>query len=437
MRTLIEHAWILTMDEEMREFYDGQIVIEDERIVYVGEAKQQEHIDEIINAKNQFVLPGMINTHSHVAMIPFRSLGDDCKDRLRRFLFPLENACVNEKLVYSASCYGIAEMLCSGITTFADMYYFMDEVAKACEFLGIRAVLGETIIDQETCDAKNAKEALNLAENFMKEWYEHPLITPMIAPHATNTNCKENFIEALRLARKYKTLMMTHVAEMDYEMRYFQETYQMTPIQWLASIDCLDEHVLAVHCIHIDEGDIALLKKHNAKVSHCPVSNVKAGKGIAPIKSLVEHNVPVGFGSDGPSSGNTLDLFTQMRMFACLQKTKYHDRSLFPAKEIVRLATIEGARVLGMQEEIGSLEVGKKADIIFVSLDAIHMFPVHDPYSVLVYSANANDVSNVFVNGKHIVKNKQLHKDILEVKHRLQEQMKEFNEKAMELIKQS
>ena len=435
MRILIEHAWILTMDEDMREYQDGQIVIEDEHIVYVGEAKNHDYIDEIINASNQLVLPGMVNTHCHVPMIPFRSLGDDCKDRLRRFLFPLENACVNEELVYAASCYGIAEMLCAGITTFADMYYFMDEVAKASEYLGIRAVLGETIIDQETCNAKNAKEALQIAEKFMNNWQHHPLITPMIAPHATNTNSKENFVEALRLARQYNTLLMTHVAEMDYEMTYFQKTYQMTPVQWLASIDCLDEHVLAVHCIHMNEQDIELLKQHHVKVSHCPVSNVKAGKGIAPVKAFIENGIPVGLGTDGASSGNTLDLFIQMRMFAGLQKTKYHDRSLFPAKEIVKLATIEGAKALGMQQEIGSIEVGKKADIIMVSLDAMHMFPVHDPYSVLVYSANASDVSDVFVNGKHVVRHKLLHKDVIQIKQNLQGVMKEFQEKAKELSK--
>lgn len=433
MRILIEHAWILTMDEAMREYQDGQIVIEDERIVYVGKKQQHADIDKVIDASNQLVIPGMINTHSHVPMVPFRSLQDDCKDRLRRFLFPLENACMDAELVYAAACFGIAEMLCAGITTFADMYYFMDEVAKASEELGIRAVLGETILDQETCDASNAKEALIIAEKFMKDWQNHPLITPMIAPHATNTNCVENFNEALRLAKKYQTLLMTHAAEMDYEMTYFQKTYGMTPIQWLASIDCLDEHVLLVHCIHMNEQDIELLKKYNVKVSHCPVSNVKAGKGIAPIKDVVQQGIHVGLGTDGPSSGNTLDLFIQMRMFAGLQKTKYHDRSLFPAKEIMKLATIEGAKALGMHKDIGSLEVGKKADIVMVSLEGMHMFPLHDPYALLVYSANASDVSDVFVHGKHVVKQKRLHKDVVKMKQRLHEAMKDFYKKAMEL----
>lgn len=435
MRTLIKNAWILTMNEKMQEYKDGQIVIEDDKILYVGKPKEFDSIDDIVDAKNCLVLPGMVNTHCHVSMLPFRSLQDDCPDRLRRFLFPLENACMNEDLAYYGACYGTGEMLLSGITTFADMYYFMDKVALACEKMGIRAVLGETIIDQPTCDAKNAVEALKIGEKFIEEWKHHPLITPMLAPHATNTNTEEIFRKAMEIVKKHDTLMMTHVAEMDYEMTYFRNKYNMTPIEWLESISCLNQHVLAVHCIHINEADIQLMKKHDVKVSHCPVSNLKAGKGIAPAKDIMENGVAMGFGTDGASSGNTLDLFIQMRMFAGAQKTKYHDRSLFPAKEIVRIATIEGAKALRIDEQIGSLEVGKKADIVLISLESAHMFPVYDPYSILVYSANASDVKDVFVNGKQVVSDRKLKVDLSILREQLQKEMKEFSKKAEELSK--
>ena len=239
----------------------------------------------------------------------------------------------------------------------------------------------------------------------------------------------------MEIVKKHDTLMMTHVAEMDYEMTYFRNKYNMTPIEWLESISCLNQHVLAVHCIHINEADIQLMKKHDVKVSHCPVSNLKAGKGIAPAKDIMENGVAMGFGTDGASSGNTLELFIQMRMFAGAQKTKYHDRSLFPAKEIVRIATIEGAKALRIDEQIGSLEVGKKADIVLISLESAHMFPVYDPYSILVYSANASDVKDVFVNGKQVVSDRKLKVDLSILREQLQKEMKEFSKKAEELSK--
>lgn len=435
MRTLIKNAWILTMDSKRNEYRHGQLVMEDDRIVYVGDAISHRNIDKVIDAENCIVLPGMVNTHCHVPMIPFRSLGDDCPDRLRRFLFPLENACMNRELTYLSARYGIGEMLLSGITAFADMYYFMEDVAKACEEIGIRAVLGETIINQPTCDAENAYKALEIGEDFIRKWKGHALISPMLAPHGTNTVTEDIFQKTMEIVKKYDTLCMCHVSEMDYEMSYFRDKFQMTPVEWLKSIDCLNEHLLAVHCIHLTDSDIELMRKYNVKVSHCPVSNLKAGKGIAPVRDMVNQHLAVGLGTDGASSGNTLDLFIQMRMFAGAQKTKYHDRSLFPAKEIVALSTIEGAKALRMEKEIGSLEIGKKADIILVSLDAPHMFPIHDPYSLLVYSANASDVRDVFVNGKHLVKDRKLAVDFTQLKKDLQYAMTDFCKKAEELSK--
>lgn len=435
MRTVFRHGWVLTMDEAMHEYHPGYVVVEDDAIVDIGndDPSLQFTCDEEIDAHNCIIMPGMINCHSHISMIPFRSLGDDCKDRLRRFLFPLENACMTKELAGAAAEYGSWEMLSNGITTFADMYYFPDEVAKACVRAGIRAFIGESVIDQPTCDARNRDEGLANAEQFIADWIDHPLIRPIIAVHATNTVHEETFIKGMDIALRNDVQLMCHVSEMDYEMTYFKDTYNMTPVEWLDSIHCLNDHLLAVHCIHLSDHDIERFKDHHVSVAHCPGSNLKAGKGVSPVKDLVQAGVATGLGTDGPSSGNTLELFSLMRLAVVAQKTHYHDRSLFPAKEIVRMATIEGAKALHCDKVTGSLEKGKKADIITISLDAMHMYPVHDPYAVLVYSANPSDVKDVMVNGRMRMQNRQL-KDVnvSEMKRDLAELMTDFNKKAKE-----
>ena len=437
MKTLIQHGWILTMNEQMDEYRDGYVLIEDEIITYAGDSCPDVTADEIVDAKGNIVIPGMINLHAHMSMIPFRSLGDDCPDRLRRFLFPLENACMNETLTYHGAAYAAAEMISAGITTVVDMYYFMDEVANACVTSGLRGFLGETIISQPTCDSEESYGGLDLGKAFIQKWKQHPLIHPMLAPHATNTNEGHIFQEAMAFVKKEGCMMTTHAAEMDYEMDYFKETYQKSPIAWLDDLGCLNEHMLLAHCIHVSSQDMELMGKRDVRVAHCIGSNMKAGKGIAPVKDMMERGIVVGLGSDGASSGNTLDLFTQMRMFAGAQKTKYHDRSLFPARSIVKLATIEGAKALHMEQQIGSIETGKLADLTIVDCNSMHMFPIYDPYSALVYSANASDVTDVWINGKRVLCQKCYHMDVSALRENLQSQMQEFiriaNEKAKEL----
>lgn len=433
MKTVFRNGWVLTMDEVMHEFYPGYVLVEDDEIIDAGKDDPSLHFDcdQEIDAVNSIIMPGMVNCHSHISMIPFRSLGDDCPDRLRRFLFPLENACMTKELAQSAAEYGCWEMMRGGITTFADMYYFPDAIANACEQAGIRAFIGESVIDQPTCDAKDSHEGLAIAEAFIEKWKDHPFVRPIIAMHATNTVSADTFAKGMNIARKYDVQLMCHVSEMDYEMEYFKKTYDMTPVEWLNDIGCLDEHLLAVHCIHLSDKDIQLMKEKGVHVAHCPGSNLKAGKGVTPLRDLVKAGVATGLGTDGPSSGNTLELFSLMRLAVVAQKTYYHDRSLFLAKDIVRLATIEGAKALCCDSYTGSLEKGKKADIITLSLDAMHMFPVHDPYSVLVYSANASDVKDVMVNGKmRIVNGIPQGVCIRDMKKNLSDMMTDFNQKA-------
>ena len=438
MKTLIKNAWILTMNETLSTYPQGMLIMDNDQISYVGEydALMEQTVDQVIDAAGGLLIPGMINTHAHVSMIPFRSLGDDCPDRLRRYLFPLEIECMNAPLVYEAARYGILEMQRSGVTTFLDMYYFEEEVARACEKLNMRGVLGETVINFPTCDCDEAYGGLAYSEQFMSKWNNHSLVKPIIAPHATNTNDANALKAAHELAVKYDTLISMHVAEMDYEMTEFREKYNMTPVEYLDSISVLSDRLVAAHCIHVNEADMKLMAQRGTSIAHCVGSNMKAGKGIAPVKEMIEHGIDVGLGTDGPSSGNTLDLFTQMKTAVYAQKTHYKDRSLFKAEEIVKLATIGGAKALKMEDRIGSLEVGKQADIVLIETDSMNMFPIYDPYSAIVYSANASNVDSVWINGVQVLKQKQSIFNQKEIKTALMKEMQVFEKRAIERSKQ-
>lgn len=436
MITKIEHVTLLTMDDESRVFPDGYVLFDEKQILAAGDknhiCKEQPSADVVIDGKGGILMPGMINVHSHIPMIPFRSMGDDCPDRLRRFLFPLELEAMTPKLVYAASRYAVCELLLSGVTSVLDMYYFEDQVARACDELGIRGWLGETIIGQETCDSRDPYGGLALCEDFIKKWQGHERIHPIVAPHATNTNSPEMLKAAFDLAEKYNVLYTLHASEMDYEMRYFRDTYKKTPVAFLWELGVLRERMVAAHCIHVTGEDIRLMAETGTKVAHCIGSNTKAGKGISPVLDMEKAGVEVGLGTDGPSSGNTLDMFTQFKMFACCQKTKYHDRSAFPAQKIVSLGTRGGARVLGADRQIGSIEPGKQADLVLVETSSANMFPVYNPCSAIVYSANASNVDSVWVKGRQLVGEKRLlHTDLAAERGRLLARMSRFQEQAL------
>lgn len=433
MRQLIKNVHILTIDEEMTEISHGFVLIEGEIIQAIGAMTEKlPAADTIIDGKQGILIPGMINTHTHVGMIPFRSLGDDVPDRLRRFLFPLEQVMTKE-LAQASAQYAVAEMLLSGVTSFCDMYYFEDAIAEVVAQMGARAILGETIIDMPTCDFATPKATLAWCESFIEKWHNHSLITPAIAPHATNTNTPEDLAQIVVLAKRYAIPITMHVAEMTYEMEEFAQRYQQTPIAFLNDLGYFEQHFIMAHAIFTEPSDLELLqsKAHLVKVAHCISANTKSAKGVAPVKEMLAHQWQVGLGTDGPSSGNTLDLFTQMRMFANFHKTYEHDRGLFPAKEIVALATKGGAKVLGLDHLVGTIEIGKKADITLIETDSVNMFPIFDAYSALVYSANASNVSDVWVNGRQLVANKQLvAQSVTTLQENLAQQMTEFVEEA-------
>lgn len=448
MKTLIKNVTILTMDDADRVLRDGWLLIDGEKIADLGEGVSDIMTDEVIDGRGGILLPGFVNMHCHVSMVPFRSMGDDCPDRLRRFLFPLELEAMTPELVYWGALYGIAEMFLSGTTTFLDMYYFEDRVAEACEQAGIRGYLGETLIGQKTCDSPEAEYGgFAYQKDFFAEYHgaRHPRIHPIIAPHGTTTLSPEKLREAHELAVQYDTIFTLHASEMDYEMEHFR-AMGLTPTAFLDSIGALDEHTLAAHCIHMTEEDLQLMKSRGAGIAHCICSNTKAGKGVAPMERARQLGIGFGLGTDGPSSGNTLSMFDQMRMLPNAQKTANHDRSLFPARTIVRAATRGGAEVLHgtgnykIQEngnaaggealhdtDYGYLAPGMAADLTLVSTDAVHMFPVYNPFSALAYAANAADVDTVFANGRMVVRHGELTTlDLGEIRAHLMEEMKPF-----------
>jgi 5-methylthioadenosine/S-adenosylhomocysteine deaminase len=411
LKIVIKNAWILTMNEQMEQFPNGYIITAEERILDVGSMESMPNditYDQCIDAKGAILLPGMVNTHTHIGMIPFRSLGDDYPDRLRRFLFPLENECMNEQLAYASAKYAIAEMQLAGVTTFFDMYYFEQQLAEAAEEMHSRGILAETVIDSVTVDVPEPMGGLQYAQRFIPKWQENSRIQASVAPHAPYSNTIEVLQQADALSKRYDVPWMMHVSEMDFEMDKFRNERNQSPIEFLEDIGVLSSRLVAAHCILLSDHDIELLKKYDVKVAHCIGANTKSAKGVARVRDLLSAGIAVGLGTDGPSSGNTLDLFSQMRLFANFHKTYLRDRSAFPADEIVRLATIGGANVLGMQKQIGSIEAGKQADFILVETDSVNMYPIFDPYSALVYSANAGNVSDVFIAGKQVVAGKKL-----------------------------
>ena len=427
-RILIRNVHVLTMDDQFTEYPNGWLLTNGERIAGVGDGTPPP-ADEVIDGGGGILLPGFVNLHCHAAMVPFRTLGDDCPDRLRRFLFPLENEALTPRLTRIAARYGIAEMLLAGVTAFVDMYYFEDEVAEACEETGIRGYLGQTVISQPSPGAEDDQAGLALTRAFLRRWEKSDRVRPIVAPHGTTTVNGAALRRCGELSAEAGCLLTLHVSEMDYELRHFADL-GTTPLQYLDSLSLVGPRLLAAHCIHLTEEDIRLLADRGAAVAHCIGSNTKAGKGVAPVKALAQARVRYGLGTDGPASGNTLSLFDQMRLFAVCHKTANHDRALFPAREIVRAATRGGAEALG-ETDFGQLAPGLRADLTLVSTDSAPLFPLFDPYSALVYAANARDVTLTMAAGQILVRHGRLTQwELPRLRSELKAEMGQFEESA-------
>ncbi|MGL4737866.1 MAG: amidohydrolase [Cellulosilyticaceae bacterium] len=433
---LIKNVTILTMNEQRDVIDKGMVWIKGDQIERIGrmeEASVYEQLEgvEIIDGQEGILMPGMVNCHTHASMIPFRSLADDHPNILKDYIFPLEKNLVDRTFTYKAARYGLGEMLLGGVTTFCDMYYFEDEVAKAAKDLHIRGVLGETIIGFPSPDSEEAYGGIAYAENFIKEWQDDELVIPAVAPHAPYTNTDESLKEAYELSKKYNVPFVMHVAEERSEWEKYTNEYGVTPVGYLESLGVLDDNFIAAHSLLINEEDIEILARRGVKVSHNIGANTKGGKAVMPLLKLQEEGVKVGLGTDGPMSGNRLDILEQMTTVGRVHKLTQKDRTSTPVADIVALGTIEGAKVLGLDQKIGSIEAGKKADLVLIETESINMQPAYNPYAAIVYSAHAGNVHTVMVGGRVVVRDKKLlTADIKE----LRANMKDISERVKEVV---
>lgn len=407
---IIRGEYVLPMDESRTVIKDGAVVVKGKSIIDVGEGKdisKKYSAKKIISGKNRAVLPGLINTHTHAAMVYFRGMADDLplKEWLEKHIWPAENKWLSPEFVSDATELACLEMLKAGITTYSDMYFFEDASAGAAKKLGMRAVLGAGIVDFPTISGKNADEYLGKAEKFIEKWNKDELIVPCIAPHSIYACGPETLTKVKKIADKYNVPIHIHVSEAKWEVDELGKKYGRRPVEHLYKLGFLDEKIVAVHCIWLNDNEIEMLAKHKVGVSHCIESNLKLGSGIAPVPQMLKAGIKVTFGTDGAASNNDLNILSEMSTAAKVHKAVSGDPTVLDAKTALLMATRWGAEVLGLGEITGSLEKGKAADIVTVNLDKPHLTPLYDIYSHIVYSSMASDVETVFVNGKLVVDN--------------------------------
>ncbi len=405
---IVTRARVITMNAAREVIDDGAVVIRGEKILAVGPAAiaAAYSAPRTIDARGGIVMPGMVNTHTHIPMTVFRGLGDDVPDRLRRFIFPLEKSFVTREVVAGGALLGLLEMIEGGVTTFANMYYFEDEVARATKQAGLRAVLGQTILNFPAPDSPEPYGGLALAKKFIAEHRGDPLITPAFAPHAPYTVDAVHLRLIAEASAALDAPVMIHLAEMTEEMTSLRKDHNMTPVEYLDSLGLLNRRLLAAHCIFVTDSDIALLKARDAGVAHAMVANIKSAKGVAPALKMFNDGLRVGLATDGPMSGNTLDIVGQLGYVAKVHKLDRKDRNVMPAAAVVEMATLGGARALHLEDKIGSLEPGKLADLVIVDTDSTAMLPLYDVYSALVYAASPRDIRTTIVHGRILMEDR-------------------------------
>jgi 5-methylthioadenosine/S-adenosylhomocysteine deaminase len=402
--------FVITEDARRPVIANGAIAIRGDRIVGVGTKAE---IDARFQAKQRLdrpdaiLAPGLINTHTHAAMSLFRGVADDknLQDWLNNFIFPAESKNVTADFVRWGTRLGCLEMLLGGTTTFTDMYYFEDVVAEAAREAGMRGVLGETVIGFPVADAKTPADALKLTEAYLQRFRNDPLIVPAVAPHALYTNSDADLKSARALANRYNAPLLIHLSETKKENDDEQAKRHTSPTQTLDSLGVFGGRTVAAHCVWMSDADLGILKTRGVGVAHCPSSNTKLASGVAPVVKMLAAGIAVGLGPDGPAgSNNDFNMFEEMDLAAKLQKVTTLDPQALPATQALEMATIGGARVLGLDKEIGSIETGKRADIISVRLTRPNAAPLYDAVSQMVYALKASDVRDVMVNGKLVVR---------------------------------
>jgi 5-methylthioadenosine/S-adenosylhomocysteine deaminase len=399
---------VVTMDAEFRVIEDGGVAIEGDTIAAVGKRSDLEakaRGAKTIDARGTLVMPGMINGHAHAAMSLFRGVAEDhsLNDWLQRYIFPAEKRNVTEDFVFWGTRLGVLEMLRGGVTTYADMYYFEDVVARVTKEAGMRGVLGQTILDFPAPDHATPDAALAYTEKFIERWKGDPLITAAIAPHSIYTDSTETLKKAAALARRSGAPILMHIAEAPFESEISRAKHGGSPVSYLERIGLLGGDVVGAHCVWVDAADIATLVRRGVGAVHNPSSNMKLASGVMPVVDMLAAGVPVGLATDSAASNNNQDLFQEMNIAAKLQKVTRMDPRALPARQVVEMATIGGARALHMDKKIGSLEAGKQADVVVIGTGATHSTPMYNVYSQLVYALNAHDVLTVVIAGKVVM----------------------------------
>ena len=410
---IVYNATVVTMDAGGRVLPRGAVAITGRDIIAVEPAEaiaSRYTAKETLDAEGQIVLPGLINTHTHAPMVLYRGLADDLAlmDWLQKYIFPAEAKTVSPEFVRAGTRLAALEMIQSGTTTYTDMYYFEEEIGRATKAAGLRGVLGQTIIQFPVADAKTPAEGLARTEAFLKEFADDDLIVAAVAPHAMYTNDRATLKAARALADKYNAPVIIHLAETAEEAKTSLAKHKMSPTRYLESLGFWGPRTLAAHAVWLDAADIQILAKRKVGVSHNPESNMKLASGVAKVPALQRAGVRVGLGTDGAASNNDLDMFEAMRQAAFLHKLTSNDPRKIPAATALAMATIDGARALGMEQQIGSLEAGKRADLISVSVAGARQTPMYDPLSHLVYVAKGSDVTTTIVNGKVLMRDRRV-----------------------------
>ena len=416
--TLFTNAHVLTMDGEMNQYNPGAVAVSGDSIVAVGfesEIKKEYSGSETIDCKGKVLMPGMVNAHTHVPMTLLRGIADDLRLDvwLQGYLWPVEREFVSPEFVRLGTSIACAELIRSGVTTFNDMYFYEDDVATATAQSGMRGVCGQSILKFPTPDAASYEDAMEKARDYIKKWRGHPLIVPSIAPHAPYTTTADILRETAELAQEFDIPLHIHLAETSFEVDNMRNENGMPVIPYVKKQGLFEAKVIAAHCVHIDAGEIRTLHHAGAGVSHNPSSNLKLASGFAPVTKMLELGLNVGIGTDGPASNNDLDMFEEVRLAAFVAKAVTNDPTSLPASQALLMATRLGAQALHIGHLTGSVETGKRADLIRVDISPLHNSPsfrraADNAYAQIVYASKSTDVSDVMVNGKWIMRERKL-----------------------------
>ena len=402
---------VLTMEAGVSPIEKGAVAVADGRIVEIGPAAdllEKAPTCEVLDAGNCLVMPGLVNTHSHLAMTLLRGLADDLplKTWLEDHIWPAEGQHMNRETVALGTQLAAAEQLLGGVTTTTDMYFFGDVVCEVLAKAGMRGVIAESLIDAPTPRCATPEDMLVKQRELCESWKNHPLITPSIAAHAPYTVCAANLVKEAELAEEFGVPLQIHLSETRWEVETSIENKGVSPVVYLEGLGFLSEQVVAAHCVHVDRNDIEILAENGVGVSHNPVSNLKLASGVSPVPDMLEAGVRLGLGTDGAASNNTLDLLRDLQIAALLHKSVSGDPTTLPAAAVLSAATTGGAQILGLGDRVGVLKPGMEADIACFRLDQVHTTPIYDPWSHMVFAARAADVRHVVVRGKVVVRDR-------------------------------